>query len=280
MAVYAIGDVQGCHTELVRLLDRLNLDTSRDEIWFVGDLVNRGPQSLEVLRLVRSLGDKAIVTLGNHDLHLLALALAGDVPVPRGDLSAVLAAPDCDELIQWLRERPLAHYRPDLNTLMVHAGAAPQWDPLQTVRCAREVEQVLRGDGANKFLAAMYGSRPELWDPGLRGLERLRFITNCLTRIRFVWPDGRLDFEQTGAPATAPPDLLPWFDMPGRATEAVRIVFGHWSTLGLLQRPGLLGLDTGCVWGGALSAARLTGPIHIVAEPSPGYRRPRSGNRG
>lgn len=274
MAVYAIGDVQGCDDELSRLLDRLALKPGRDEVWFVGDLVNRGPKSLETLRRVRELGDMAVVTLGNHDLHLLALALAGDVPVSRGDLDSILAAPDCEELIDWLRHRPMAHYRPDLNTLMVHAGVAPQWDPLQTVRCAREVEQVLRGEGAAKFLAAMYGSRPNLWDPGLRGLERLRFITNCLTRIRYVAADGRLDFAQKGKPEAAPADLGPWFDAPGRGTSAVRMVFGHWSTLGLLQRPGLLGLDTGCVWGGTLTAARLTGPIRIVFEQSPGYRKP------
>ena len=275
MAVYAIGDVQGCHAELARLLDRLGLVRGKDEIWFVGDLVNRGPKSLETLRLIRELGDMAVVTLGNHDLHLLALALAGDVPVSRGDLGSVLKAPDRDELIDWLLHRPLAHYRPDLNTLMVHAGVAPQWDPLQTVRCAREVEQVLRSDGAAKFLSAMYGSRPSLWDPGLRGLERLRFITNCLTRIRFVYEDGRLEFDQKGKPEAAPKHLLPWFEAPERATDAVRIVFGHWSTLGLLQRPGLLGLDTGCVWGGTLTAARLTGPIRIVFEQSQGYRAPK-----
>jgi bis(5'-nucleosyl)-tetraphosphatase (symmetrical) len=274
MAIYAIGDVQGCYAELCKVLERLALKRGKDEIWFVGDLVNRGPQSLETLRLIRDLGDMAVVTLGNHDLHLLALALAGDVPVSSGDLDAILEAPDCDELIDWLRHRPLAHYRPDLNTLMVHAGVAPQWDPLQTVRCAREVEQVLRGDGAAKFLAAMYGSRPNLWDPGLRGLERLRFITNCLTRIRYVRADGRLDFKQKGKPDDAPADLMPWFEAPERATSAVRMVFGHWSTLGLLQRPGLLGLDTGCVWGGTLTAARLTGPIRMVFEQSPGYRSP------
>jgi bis(5'-nucleosyl)-tetraphosphatase (symmetrical) len=275
MAVYAIGDVQGCYKELKRLLDRLKLDSSKDEVWFVGDLVNRGPQSLKTLRLIRTLGDMAVVTLGNHDLHLLALALAGKVPVSRGDLGEILDAPDRDELIDWLRRRPLAHYRPDLNTLMVHAGIPPQWDPLQTVRCAREVEQVLRGDGAGKFLGSMYGARPNLWDPGLRGLERLRFITNCLTRIRFVHTDGRLDFVHKGKPDTAPAGVAPWFDMPGRASESVRIVFGHWSTLGLVQRPGLLGLDTGCVWGGTLTAARLTGPMRIVFEQSPGYRKPK-----
>lgn len=273
MAVYAIGDVQGCYKELARLLKRLKLEPGKDEAWFVGDLVNRGPKSLETLRLIRDLGDTAVITLGNHDLHLLALALAGDVPVARGDLGAVLDAPDGGELIEWLRRRPLAHYRPDLNTLMVHAGVAPQWDPLQTIRCAREVEQTLRGDGAAKFLAAMYGTRPNLWDPGLRGLERLRFITNCLTRIRFVDEDGRLDFDQKGKPDGAPAGLTPWFDMPDRATTSVRIVFGHWSTLGLLQRPGLLALDTGCVWGGTLTAARLTGPIRIVFEQSQGYRK-------
>ena len=163
MAVYAIGDVQGCDDELNRLLDRLNVDPAQDELWFVGDLVNRGPKSLEVLRRVARLGRLATVTLGNHDLHLLALAFAGNAPVNDQHLAPVLAAPDADELLQWLRNRPLAHYRPDLNTLMVHAGVAPQWDPLQTVKLAREVARVLRSDDCGEFLAAMYGGRPNRW---------------------------------------------------------------------------------------------------------------------
>ncbi|RMF95634.1 MAG: symmetrical bis(5'-nucleosyl)-tetraphosphatase [Gammaproteobacteria bacterium] len=272
MAIYAIGDVQGCDAELCALLDRLGPVRGRDELWFVGDLVNRGPRSLEVLRRVRDLGDQAIVTLGNHDLHLLACALAGDPPVAAGDLHAVLSAPDRDELIDWLRRRPLAHYRPDLNSLLVHAGAAPAWNPLQTVKLAREVSDCLQGEAAGEFLRSMYGAQPDRWDDGLEGTDRLRCITNCLTRIRFCSADGRLDFDSKGPPDQPPPGLLPWFEVPGRATAAVRVIFGHWSALGLLLRENLLGLDTGCVWGGQLTAARIDGPLRLVSVASPGYR--------
>ena len=274
MNVFAIGDVQGCFDELDRLLDRLQPDPAKDEVWFAGDLVNRGPRSVDVLRRIRGLGRCAVVTLGNHDLHLLALALARDVPVKNHDLREVLDAPDAGELIDWLRRRPLAHYRPNLNTLMVHAGIPPQWDPLQTVKLAREVEKVLQGKDAGTFLGAMYGAEPRRWKPGLRGQDRLRFITNALTRIRFCTADGQLDLNAKGPPSAAPPGLMPWFDVPGRATADVRVVFGHWSTLGLLQRQNLLGLDTGCVWGGALTAAHLSGPLRLTSESSTGYRSP------
>ncbi len=274
MNVYAIGDVQGCYDELARLLERLNLDTSSDEVWFVGDLVNRGPRSLEVLRLVRELGRCALVTLGNHDLHLLALALTGGAPVKDDNLREVLEAPDAAELIDWLRRRPLAHYRPELNTLMVHAGVPPQWDPLQTIKLAREVEASLQSEAAPSFLKAMYGETPEIWRKGLAGHDRLRFITNALTRLRLCSAKGRLDLKAKGAPSAAPAGLMPWFDVPERACADVRIVFGHWSALGLLQRKNLLGLDTGCVWGGSLTAARLNGPLQLTREDSTGYRRP------
>jgi bis(5'-nucleosyl)-tetraphosphatase (symmetrical) len=274
VAVFAIGDVQGCHAELTALLERLSPVAGRDEIWFVGDLVNRGPDSLAVLRLVRSLGRMAVVTLGNHDLHLLALAIAGTAPVREHDLAAVLAAPDRDELVDWLRRQPLAHYRPEMNTLMVHAGVPPAWDPLQTVKLAREVQRVLQGQDCKAFLQAMYGEEPNRWAGDLRGHDRLRFIVNGLTRIRFCGPDGRLDLRQKGPPRDAPSGLIPWFDVPDRRTAAVRVVFGHWSTLGLLQRKNLLGLDTGCVWGGSLTAARLDGPMRLFEAPCAGYRQP------
>ncbi len=272
MAIYAIGDVQGCYDELCSLLERLAPLEPSDELWFVGDLVNRGPRSLEVLRLVRSLGAQATVTLGNHDLHLLACALAGDVPVATGDLEAVLAAPDRDELVDWLRRQPLAHYRPELNSLLLHAGAAPAWDPLQTVKLAREVSNCLRSDEASEFLRSMYGTQPDRWDKSLQGMDRLRCITNYLTRIRFCSTDGRLDLASKGPPEQAPPGLLPWFEVPGRATAAVRVIFGHWSALGLLLRKNLLALDTGCVWGGRLTAARIDGPLRVFSVASPGYR--------
>jgi bis(5'-nucleosyl)-tetraphosphatase (symmetrical) len=273
MAVYAIGDVQGCYEELARLLDTLKTDPAEDELWFVGDLVNRGPRSLEVLRLVKSLGPAAIVVLGNHDLHLLAFALGhGGERRADEELREVLDAPDRAELVDWLRSRPLAHYRPDLNTLMVHAGVAPEWDPLQAVKLAREVERVLRGDDCRSFMGEIYGDRPDRWAATLSGIARLRFIVNCLTRIRYCHADGRLDFTQDGPPGTQPPGLVPWFEMPGRAASAVRIVFGHWSALGLVQQARLLGLDSGCVWGGALTAVRLDGPARLFSVPCQAYR--------
>jgi len=263
MAIYAIGDVQGCYDELARLLEQLNVDLTKDQLWFVGDLVNRGPRSLDVLRLVASFGNSATVTLGNHDLHLLA---ASQDPARADEgLTEVLAAQDADQLLEWLRHRPLVNYRPDMNTVMVHAGVAPQWDPLQTVKLAREVENALRGDRWKEFLANMYGQQPDRWSPDLTGADRLRFITNCLTRMRFCYTDGRLDFSQKGPPGEQPEGLVPWFDLPDRATQSVRIVCGHWSALGLLQRPNLLAIDTGCVWGRQLSAVRLDGPLRVYS---------------
>lgn len=259
MAIYAIGDVQGCYDELRRLIDKLDFDPAADELWFVGDLVNRGPKSLEVLRFIRSLGICAVVVLGNHDLHLLA---ACEQP-ERADASmrATLDADDAGELLDWLRHRRLVVYRPELNTLMVHAGVDVSWDPLQTVKLAREVEQTLHSDAYKPFMRAMYGSEPSLWSADLAGIERLRFITNCLTRIRYCDAHGRLDFAHKGPPGSQPEGLVPWFDLPERATEPVRIVCGHWSALGLIMRRDLMMIDTGCVWGRTLTAARLDGPL-------------------
>ena len=268
MAIYAIGDVQGCYEELAKLLDRLNLDTAADELWFVGDLVNRGPDSVAVLQLVMSLGNSATDTLGNHDLHLLALAYGRRAGTGDEKLSEVLRHEDSGEIIRWLRQRPLAHYRPDLNTLMVHAGVISEWDPLLTIRLAREVEEVLKSDDCGTFLQSMYGERPNRWSDRLQNGDRLRFIVNCLTRIRYCHRDGRLDFTCKQAPGDQPPELTPWFDLPDRAAESVRIVFGHWASLGLIQRENLIGIDTGCVWGRELTAVRLDGPAHIVSVPA------------
>jgi len=265
MAIYAIGDVQGCHDELCELLDKIAPDPQKDELWFVGDLVNRGPKSLEVLRLVSSLGESAITVLGNHDLHLLALAFGNGARKNNRTLTAILDAPDAAELIEWLRRRPLAHYRPELRTLLVHAGLPPQWHPLQTIRLAREVEEVLRGPGADDFLKDLYGDLPDQWDPALGGHGRLRFIINALTRVRYCHRDGRLELRQKGPPGTQPEHLLPWFEVQPRASDTVRVVFGHWSSLGLMQRNGLLSVDTGCIWGGKLTAVRLDGPAHALA---------------
>lgn len=263
MAIYAIGDVQGCYDDLRRLVKKLKFDPDRDELWFVGDLVNRGPKSLKTLRYIKDLGDAATVVLGNHDLHLLAAGT--DAFRIDASMRDIIKADDADELLHWLRHRPLALYRPKLNTLLVHAGVYRSWDPLQTIKLAREVEKTLRGKKYEKFLMNMYGSEPDDWSPDLEGLDRLRFITNCLTRIRYCYEDGRLDFEQKGPPGSQSKKLLPWFELKKRKTKSVRIVCGHWSSLGLVERSNLLMIDTGCVWGRKLTAARLDGPMRIVS---------------
>lgn len=267
MAIYAIGDVQGCCDELEQLLTNLRIDADRDEVWFVGDLVNRGPRSLDTLRLVRSLGRTATVVLGNHDIHLIALASGNRSRARDRELADVLDAPDGHELVDWLRHRPLAHYRPELNTLMVHAGVPPQWDPLLTVKLAREVEQALRGGQCAEYIRDLYGEQPDRWLPTLAGQDRLRFITNCLTRMRYCEADGRLDLKENCAPGLQAAGLRPWFDLPGRQTAMVRVVFGHWASLGLLQRDNLLCIDTGCVWGRKLTAVRLDGPARTISVP-------------
>jgi bis(5'-nucleosyl)-tetraphosphatase (symmetrical) len=250
----AIGDLQGCAGSLVRLLERSGSDAA-GELWFAGDLVNRGPESLDALRRVRALGERATVVLGNHDLHLLATA-SGVRPAHRADtLDEVLAAPDRDPLLDWLRARPLAHLAQ--GHLLVHAGVFPQWTAERTVALAAEVERVLRGPDWVDFLRVMYGNRPDRWDDALSGDDRLRAIVNALTRMRWVDPTGRMDFDVKEGAAAAPPGLLPWFDAPGRRTADVTVVCGHWSTLGLVLRPDLVALDTGCVWGGSLTAVRL-----------------------
>lgn len=267
MAIYAIGDVQGCYDELKRLLAQLPINPARDELWFVGDLVNRGPRSLATLRYVRSLGKMATVVLGNHDIHLIALAMGNRSRAKARELSDVLNAPDCDELVDWLRHRPLAHYRPELNTLMVHAGVPPQWDAPLTIRLAREVERVLRGPHCAEYIGDLYGEKPTRWSPKLRGQDRLRFITNCLTRMRYCQPDGKLDLRENGPPGSQSSGLHPWFDLRDRKTARVRVVFGHWASMGLRQRKYLLGIDTGCVWGRKLTAVRLDGPAQFFSVP-------------
>jgi bis(5'-nucleosyl)-tetraphosphatase (symmetrical) len=260
MAVYAIGDIQGCYDALRRLLDAIDYAPARDRLWLTGDLVNRGPQSLDVLRFVAGLDD-VVCVLGNHDLHLLALAAGSEAARKRSrdTLDAVLAAPDREPLLAWLRARPLAHYDEALGWLLVHAGVAPQWDLAQTLACAREVEATVRGDAATDFLAHMYGDEPARWSDTLRGIPRQRFITNCLTRMRYCDAGGRLDLDSKGPPGSQPAGLLPWFRAPQRRTARVPIVFGHWAALGFLDEPTLLALDTGCVWGQGLTAVRLDG---------------------
>jgi bis(5'-nucleosyl)-tetraphosphatase (symmetrical) len=273
MARWAIGDVQGCGDELTELIERIGFRSDRDQLWFVGDLVNRGPQSLKVLRLVRSLGDNARCVLGNHDLHLLAVALVGAKLRKSDTLSEILQAPDRDALIEWLLQRPLAYHEPGHGDLLLHAGVVPQWTIAKTLELAREVQQSLGAD-PRVLLAAMYGDHPDRWQASLTGVDRLRFAVNVLTRLRFCSPDGRIDFKQKGRPDSAPEPWLPWFKAPRRANSGVRIVFGHWSALGFHDADHVLGLDTGCIWGGTLTAFNLDARAgNAVSVPS---RQPHS----
>ena len=258
MATYAIGDLQGCYDALRRLLDAIEFDTASDTLWLTGDLVNRGPKSLKTLRYVRSLGDAALCVLGNHDLHLLALATkAVNFDTRFETLEKILHAPDRDELIDWLRRRPLTHYSEDLDTLLVHAGTHPCWSVKKTLALAAEVEAALRGNKYESVLAKMYGNTPRKWSGKLQGYRRLRFIVNTFTRIRMMTGSMALNFAHTDSPWRARKDLKPWFQFADAATGDTRIVFGHWSSLGLIVLPKLISLDTGCVWGRQLTAVRL-----------------------
>lgn len=255
MATYAIGDVQGCMSELEALLATCAFDAARDRLWFVGDLVNRGPASLEVLRFVRALGSQATVVLGNHDLHLLCLAEGNAKPRDDDTLESVLCAEDRDDLLGWLRARPLLHVQDDM--LLVHAGLLPQWSVPQALALAGEVQARLRGPGYHDFLAHLYGGKPDAWDEALSGADRMRVIVNAMTRLRFCTDAGVMDLRSKGGIAATPAGYRAWFDVPGRKSEGSTVVCGHWSALGLRMDPRLLALDTGCVWGGSLSAVRL-----------------------
>jgi bis(5'-nucleosyl)-tetraphosphatase (symmetrical) len=277
VARYAIGDVQGCCDELKALLHRCQFSADRDQLWFVGDLVNRGPKSLETLRFVRSLGANATVVLGNHDLHLLALALGSKRKPREGDtLDDILGAPDRDQLLEWLSGRPLAVFDEPRGDFLVHAGLVPEWTPRVAAKLAREVEAVLRNDARTLF-DAMYGNKPDRWSESLRGMDRLRFVINVFTRMRFCQRDGTIDLKLKGAPGEQPEGYLPWFDIPQRQSRGVRVICGHWSTLGLVRRPGLLALDTGCVWGGSLTAVDLDVEREPVQLPCNGHQEPGDG---
>jgi bis(5'-nucleosyl)-tetraphosphatase (symmetrical) len=259
MATYAIGDIQGCYDELCELLERLRFDPARDRLWLTGDLVNRGPKSLEVLRFVRELGNSAVTVLGNHDLHLVSVAL-GCRARRKDTFDALLAAPDRDELVGWLRRRPLMHHDSDAGVLMVHAGLPSAWDLPQALALSRECEALIRSADSDGFLrSAMYGDEPDRWSETLDGEARLRFVINACTRLRFCNGGGRLSFSEKGTPEQAPAGKLPWFAAPGRRSVGTPIVFGHWSLLGRVHWPehGVYGLDTGCVWGGRLTALCL-----------------------
>jgi bis(5'-nucleosyl)-tetraphosphatase (symmetrical) len=276
MKTYVIGDLQGCAHEAQLLLKRIDEDAQGDaRILFVGDLINRGPASLTVLRrvaaLARNSGGRVEALLGNHDLHLLAVATGAQAPSKSDTLEEILAAPDRDELIDWLRHRPLALMAD--GHLLVHAGVLPQWTAAQTIALAGEVETVLRGPGWTGFLREIYGNQPNRWDDALTGVARLRCIVNALTRMRLCTPDGAMDFKEKDSPgASGESGLLPWFDLPGRKTQDVTVVFGHWSALGLLLRENLIGLDSGCVWGGKLSAVCLDNRALLQVD-CPEYRQ-------
>lgn len=257
MAIFAVGDIQGCYNELRGALDQIRFDPGKDTLWSVGDLVNRGPGSLEVLRYIRDLGESAVCVLGNHDLHLLALAAGNQRREDNSSLTAVLEAPDRDELLHWLRHRPMLHHDPQLNFVMVHAGLPPQWDVETALACANEVEAVLRGGGHQDFFRHMYGNKPSRWDPGLSGMERWRFTTNCLTRLRYCDKKGRLALKEKGRPGSQKEGHMPWFEHPGRRSRDQRIVCGHWSTLGYVATHNIWALDTGCVWGGSLTLLQI-----------------------
>lgn len=259
MALYCIGDIQGCDSALGRLLDLIGFSASRDTVYLLGDLVNRGPDSAAVLRRCMALGDAIRPLLGNHDLHLLAAAHGARKPSRRDTLASILEAPDRDALLQWLRLQPLArqHIYGGTPLLMVHAGVLPAWTAAETLDLADEVHRVLQSADLPAFLQQMYGNTPDHWNASLTGPDRLRVIVNALTRLRFCSAQGVMDFDSTESASAAPPGLMPWFDVPGRSTADTLIAFGHWSTLGWLNRPHCLGLDTGCVWGGCLSAVRF-----------------------
>ncbi|WP_336795914.1 bis(5'-nucleosyl)-tetraphosphatase (symmetrical) ApaH [Erwinia aphidicola] len=257
MSTYLIGDVHGCHDELRSLLDQVAFDPQVDQLWLTGDLVARGPDSLEVLRFVRYLGDCVKMVLGNHDLHLLAVYAGISRNKPKDRITPLLEAPDADLLINWLRRQPLLQVDEEKKLVMAHAGITPQWDIDTAISCAREVEAVLGSDTYPLFLDAMYGDMPNNWVPELTGLARLRFSTNALTRMRFCFPNGQLDMIAKEAPDSAPPPLKPWFSIPGPVSRDYTIAFGHWASLEGKGTPeGIIALDTGCCWGGTLTMLR------------------------
>ena len=271
MKTFVIGDIQGCCDQLDTLLQKIFAVDAEARILFAGDLVNRGPKSLETLRLVKNMGERADTVLGNHDLHLLAVAHGIRKPHRSDTLSDILNAPDRAELLDWLRQRPLAILEQD--HLLVHAGIFPQWTAEQTIALAQEVQDILRGPNWLDFLMQMYGNTPDQWNDNLQGVERWRCIINGLTRMRFCSIDGVMDFASKEGMAGAPNGYLAWFDVPDRKSKDTPVVFGHWSTLGLLSRPNLISLDTGCVWGGKLTAISLN-DRHLIQIACPQQQRP------
>ena len=267
MSIYAIGDIQGCFDELQLLLDKIQFNPQQDCIWFAGDLVNRGPKSLETLRFVKNLGTSAITVLGNHDMHLLAAASTPKTSTKKDSLTPILEAPDRDELIHWIRHQPLFYTNNDF--CMIHAGLPPQWDFKTTQRMALLVENALQGPNYELLLQQMYGNKPNQWTPQLKGNAKLRFIINCFTRMRYCDASGRLDFNNTGPIGTQPEELMPWFTLPNRKSANMKIIFGHWSTLGYYEGSNCYAIDTGCLWGGQLTALKLSTPIQRISIDCP-----------
>ena len=262
MSTYAIGDIQGCYSELQNLLNEINFDERRDELWFAGDLVNKGPKSLQTLRFIKALGVNAKITLGNHDLHLLAVAKNIQPLLKKDTIQEILAADDVEELIDWLKSRPLLITDDNLNFTMVHAGLPPQWSLENAKEFAKECELILQSEKINKLLAEMYGDTPNIWVNSLQDYAKQRFIINCFTRIRFCNSDGMLDFDTKVAPGKQNTSLIPWYSLPNRKTKDNKIIFGHWSTVHIgneknFKQYNVYPIDTGCLWGGRLTAMRL-----------------------
>ncbi|KWC10247.1 symmetrical bis(5'-nucleosyl)-tetraphosphatase [Burkholderia ubonensis] len=251
----AIGDIQGCHSSFRQLTEKLAAPPDTP-FWIAGDVVNRGAASLAALRELVDLGPRATVVLGNHDLHLLAVAAGIRTERPGDTIGEILDAPDAEALLEWVRHLPFAHFEHGM--LLVHAGVLPQWDVTLSLELADELQRALRAPDWRDTLAHLYGNEPNQWNPNLKKRDRMRVAFNAFTRIRFCTPDGAMEFRTSGGPASAPPGYLPWFDVPGRRTEDVTVVFGHWAALGLMLRDNVIALDSGCVWGNQLSAVRLT----------------------
>lgn len=271
MSLYVIGDVQGCYDELRQLLKLVNFQPARDTIWFTGDLINRGPKSAEVLRFVSGLGERAITVLGNHDLHTLAIA-AGKAPYKNSDtVRDVLDAADGDELLRWLQVQPLLHYDTDKDVTMIHAGLAPEWSIATARALAREVEMTLQGSFSAEFFAHMYGNTPDQWHDGLASWDRLRFITNTFTRLRFCTAQGKQLLKEKGAIGSQPEGFMPWFEVPARASRGQLVLFGHWAALGAGEHGDTISLDSGCAWGGALTALCFDKQRRFVSVPCAGY---------
>ena len=275
MSVYWVGDIQGCDAPLGQMLDHVGFSVSRDRLYVLGDLVNRGPSSLAVLRRLHDMGSSIQCVLGNHDLHLLALAKGARSPSKSDTLQEVLEAPDRNHLLNWLQHQSLALF--EENVLMVHAGVLPQWSLSETLALAGELENILQGDGATEFLINMYGNEPAQWQSDLQGMERWRCALNAFTRLRFCSPSGHMEFKTKEGSAKAPAGFMPWFEVPGRQTADITIAFGHWSTLGAVDRNDIWALDTGCVWGGCLTALQrdhLSDPPRRIEIKCPSYQTP------